>query len=96
MTSRGAAERRIPGFTLLEVLASLAIFAAGAIGLAGAYSNVLQNQYNASRVLEIAGDLRTVRALLLTEPDLKKVERGSDLYLPTGIHLQWSATIEPT
>jgi general secretion pathway protein I len=85
--------RSIGGFTLIEVLVSLAIFALAAVALGAAYCNTLENIHLADRVQEQAGDLRTVRSLLLSEPDRRRAERGGDLLLPNGKRLHWTAEI---
>ena len=84
------------GFTLIEVLVSLALFALAAVVLSVAYLNIigsyraLGSQHNAEE------DWKLVRAVVLTEPELEKVEQGGRLPLPDGRQLQWTAQIEPT
>ncbi len=83
-------------FTILEVLVSLAIFYLAAIALGAGYANILQNIRSAKALQEESGDLRTIRALLLAEPDRKKVEQGGDVVSGDGKHLHWEATIADT
>ena len=95
MTSRAPRFRR-GGFTLLEVLVSLAIFALAAVMLGATYANVLLNYGAASRRLGGDQDLRLVRAAVLGEPDRKVVEQGGDLPLPDERSAHWEARIEET
>src|ERR1035441_2284073 len=81
----------LSGFTLLEVLVALAIFAMAAVVLGATYVNAL-NAYNAaSRHNEYDTDLRFVRAAVLTEPDRDKAEQGGDLDLGGGKRAHWQA-----
>lgn len=82
-------------FTLVEVMISLGILALGAITLGAAYLNVVQNIHSASMIQMQAGGLRSARAILTSEPDKKKAERGGECDIQRD-HLQWSATIDPT
>jgi general secretion pathway protein I len=84
------------GFTLLEVLVSLAIFALGAIVLGAAYVNVLNAYEAAQRSNQGDQDVRFARSLLLAEPDHDKAEKGGDFEATGGRRVQWHATIEPT
>lgn len=84
------------GFTLLEVLVSLAIFALAAIMLSATYVNILSNYDAVSRRNEHSQDLRLVRAQLLSEPDRKKAEDGGDFALPDNRSARWKAVIEET
>jgi general secretion pathway protein I len=84
------------GFTLLEVLVSLAIFALGAIVLGAAYVNVLNAYEQAGRSNQYDEDVRFARSQLLAEPDHDKAEQGGDFEAAGGGRLKWHATIEPT
>lgn len=84
------------GFTLLEVLASLAIFALGAVVLGAAYLNVLNAYESAQRGNQSDEDVRFARAQLLAEPDHDKAEQGGDFDASGGGRLKWRATIEST
>lgn len=84
---------RSQGFTLVEVLVSLGIFALAAVVLGTAYVNVLIN-YQAMRVWTVDKDeIAFARAALLAEPDRAKAERGGQRALPAGGNLRWSAAI---
>jgi general secretion pathway protein I len=84
------------GFTLIEVLVALAIFALAAVVLGGAYVNVLTSYDAVSRRQEHEQDLRLVRALVLAEPDRKIVEEGGTLTLPGNRTAAWTAQLEET
>ena len=85
---------RSRGFTLLEVLVALAVFAMSAVVLASAYINVL-NAYNVvGRGNDRDENLRFARSQLLAEPDRKKAEQGDDFEAGDGVRVKWTATIE--
>ncbi|MDB6093452.1 MAG: prepilin-type cleavage/methylation protein [Verrucomicrobia bacterium] len=84
------------GFTLIEVLVALAIFALGAIVLGAAYVNVLNAYEIAQQSNQADQDLRFARAQLLAEPDRATVEKGDDFESGNGRRVKWHATIEST
>ncbi len=83
-------------FTLIEVLAALAIFAVSGLVLASAYVNVLTAEHAALRRDEFAPNYRLVREALATEPDRKKVEAWNELPLPEDWTAHWHATVTAT
>jgi prepilin-type N-terminal cleavage/methylation domain-containing protein len=83
------------GFTLLEVLAALTIFALGAVVLASSYINVLTSYSVAARSRDVDLDLVFVRQQLLSEPDVEKAKAGAEFDGTNGRHIRWSAEIEP-
>lgn len=84
------------GFTLVEVLVSLAIFALAAVALSGAYTNVLLAR-QAMRQLDMADDaLARSRSALLETAGLEDAKAGADIDLPDGRKATWSCAIEPT
>ncbi len=85
--------RTSSAFTLLEVLASLAIFALAAVVLSATYLNIISSYDAVSRRNEHAQDLRLVRAQLLSEPDRTIAEAGGDFRLPDNRTAHWKATI---
>ena len=84
------------GFTLVEVLISLAIFALASIVLAVAYLNVLGGYQSVAKRQQSEEEWKLVRAIVLSESDREKVEAGGQLQLPDNTSLQWKATIEDT
>ncbi|MET0261292.1 MAG: prepilin-type N-terminal cleavage/methylation domain-containing protein [Rariglobus sp.] len=88
--------RRSPGFTLLEVLIALAIFAMAAVVLAGAYINVLSGYEVAKRATVSQPELRFARAQLLAQPDIELARQGGDFDSADGRRVRWTAQIEPT
>jgi general secretion pathway protein I len=88
--------RRLAGFTLIEVLVSIAIFALAAVVLGSAYVNVLSG-YQRMRGSTLDGsDVAFVRAIVLAEPNREVVEKGGDLRRADQSTLHWRAEIEPT
>lgn len=83
------------GFTLVEVLISLAIFAMGAVIISAGYLNVLSSYEASARRQRGDEDWKLVRAAVLAESDRVKVEEGGPLALADGRSLRWSAEIEP-
>ena len=90
------ASKRSAGFTILEVLIALAIFALAAVVLGGAYLNVLTGYETANRALERNDDVRFARDSLLAEPDLDTVLKGGDFDSGNGRRVTWKATVDPT
>jgi general secretion pathway protein I len=84
------------GFTLIEVLVALAIFAIAAVVLGGAYVNLMQTHAALRDRDGSEGDIVWAREALLAEPDRAVAERGADVVLPDGRTATWRATITPT
>jgi general secretion pathway protein I len=84
------------GFTFLEVLVALAIFAMTGLVLAAAYMNVLSAQHASLQRNASAADRRLVREALYAEPVLEKVTAWNDLELPEDRTVRWRATVTPT
>lgn len=87
---------RRAGFTLLEVLVALAIFAMAAVVLGATYVNALNAYEAATRRNEYDEDLRFVRAAVLAEPDRDKVEEGGQLDLGGNKRARWQADVAAT
>jgi general secretion pathway protein I len=84
------------GFTLIEVLISLAIFALAAVVLAVSYLNVLGGYQAVGQRQQSEEEWKLIRSVVLSEPDRTKVEAGGQLQLPDNSNVQWKATIEST
>jgi type II secretion system protein I len=87
---------RARGFTLLEVLVAMTIFAMAAVMLASAYLNILNSYEAVSRGVQINEDFAFARQQVLTEPDRKKVEEGGEFETAGGRRAKWTAEIEST
>jgi|SRR5580658_6477460 general secretion pathway protein I len=86
------------GFTIIEVLVALAVFAITAVVLGGAYLNVLNGYEIARRANENDTDVFFARSQLLTQADLQTAQTGAEFEdnLPDGdYHVKWTSEIEP-
>lgn len=88
--------RRAGGFSILEVLIALAIFAIAAVILGGAYVNVLNGYELANNALQRNEDVRFARQSLLAESDPEVIRRGGDFAGANGRTVRWRATLDPT
>lgn len=88
--------RDVGGFTFLEVLVALGIFALTGLVLASAYLNVLSAQHAALQRDASAADRRLVREALCAEPAREKVTVWHQLELPDERQARWRATVTPT
>lgn len=84
------------GFTLLEVLVALAIFAMASIALGAAYINVLTSYAVVNRVAERDEEVRFARTALLAEADRDTAEEGAEFESTDGRRVRWSSVIEST
>lgn len=84
------------GFTFIEVMVALAIFAFSGLVLASSYVNVLSAQHAALRRDDRAADLRLVREALRAEPSADKVIVWNELALPDDRSARWKATLAAT
>lgn len=91
-----AYDRRSRGFTLLEVLLSVALFAIAVVVLAGAYINVLEGVESVRTDRAFEQEVRWVREQILTEPDIAKVEEGGESVSPDFGTAVWEVRVEPT
>jgi general secretion pathway protein I len=82
------------GFTLIEVMVALAIFALTAVVLGAAYVNVL-NSFEVARNSNVNNeDLFFARSQLLTQSDLQTATTGAE-FDDGDRHVKWSAEIDP-
>lgn len=95
-TGAGLRGRGHRGFTLLEVMVSLAIFALMAVVLGAAYINVLNSYAAAARSRDADEEAAFACQQLLMEPDVDKARQGDQFDTADGRHVVWSATIDPT
>lgn len=84
------------GFTLIEVLVALAIFAIAAVVLGASYSNLMLAHAAIRDRDGSEADISWAREALLAEPDRAVVERGGDIVLPDGRTGNWRATVTAT
>jgi general secretion pathway protein I len=82
------------GFTLVEVLISLAMFALAAVVLGAAYVNVLLNYHAMQRRDMEKAEIAFVRTRVLAEPSRRRVEEGGDVALENGARLHWRAELD--
>lgn len=85
-----------PGFTLIEVMFALAIFALAAVVLATAYVNVLTGYEVARRATVSDPETAFARAQLLAQADVDLARQGGDFEAADGRRVRWTATIDPT
>jgi general secretion pathway protein I len=88
--------RPLAGFSLVEVLIALAIFAAASTVLVSAFASAMLARDRSEGNDLLHTDIRAVRMQLLLEPSLEAAEDGGDY--PTLNHgeANWQAAIEPT
>jgi general secretion pathway protein I len=87
---------RHSGFTVLEVLVALAVFAMAAIVLASSYLNILNGYEVIARGTESNADLAFARSVILNEADRTKLEQGGQFDTPDGNRMTWSVEIAST
>lgn len=94
--SAPAARGRRGGFTLLEVLVALVIFALAVVVLGASYLNVLTTYEAAARGMTVNEDFAFARDLVLRESDRTKLEQGGEFEAVGGRRVKWSVEIEST
>ncbi len=90
------ASRSAAGFSLLEVLVALMIFALSAIVLGSTYVNILNSYEAVARGNTRDEDVAFARAQLLAQPDRAKVEAGAEFDSLENRRVRWSATLAST
>ena len=93
---RHHARRSVRGFTLLEVMAALVIFATAAIVLGAAYVNVLRGYQSAERATRVNAEVGFAREIVFRIADLERVEEGGDFEAANGRTVRWRAEVIPT
>jgi general secretion pathway protein I len=84
------------GFSLIEVVVAVAIFAMAATALMSAFVNALLARESAASSDQINADIRAVRMQLLLEPDIEAAEDGDQYQSLHSGEATWEARIEPT
>ena len=84
------------GFTLIEVLVALVIFAFSGLVLASSYVNVLSAHQAALHREDDASDRRMIREAVRMQSSLDKLIAWNELPLPDDRTARWKATLTPT
>lgn len=87
---------RSSGFSVLEVLIALAIFALAAVVLGASYLNVLTGYEVANHALARNDDVRFARDMVLAEADPEVVAKGGDFDGGNNRRVHWRAKLDPT
>jgi len=89
-------QRTVFGFSLIEVVVALALFAMAAVVLSASFVNaLLAREHGLSNDLRHA-DIRAVRMQVLLEPRLEHAEAGDAYQTLSNGSARWDAVIEPT
>ena len=88
--------RTVSGFSLIEVVVALALFAMASVVLTSSFVNaLLAREHGQSNDLRHA-DIRAVRMQLLLEPNVDDAEDGGRYDTLNNGTANWEASIEPT
>jgi len=84
------------GFTILEVILALALFAVSVAAFAGAYVNILNAFESVKLDQSFEQDMSLVRRQVLAISDVNELEDGGEVV--TGMHgiANWTVEYEPT
>ncbi|MGB0409706.1 MAG: type II secretion system protein [Opitutales bacterium] len=96
MSEKTHRQKQAAGFTLIEVLIALAVFAMAGTYLMSTFVNALLAREKSVRDALLHTDVRAVRMQLLLEPRLEDAEKGGEY--PTLSHgeARWEAEVEAT
>lgn len=83
------------GFSLIEVVVAVALFASAAVVLSSAFVNALLARDFGKRNAVFADEVRAVRMQLLLEPNLEDAEDGGIFETLGAGEAEWKAVIEP-
>jgi prepilin-type N-terminal cleavage/methylation domain-containing protein len=89
----GVSDRR--GFTLLETLLALALFASSFVVLVASYVNIIDGLESVKADREFEQEVRWVREQVLLQPDLDELEKGGEIKTPAAATLSWQAAVAP-
>lgn len=88
--------RTVYGFSLIEVVIALALFAMASVVLTSTFVNaLLAREHGQSNDIRNA-DIRAVRMQILLEPNLEDAENGDRYETLENGTASWEASIEPT
>jgi general secretion pathway protein I len=83
------------GFSLIEVVVAVALFASAAVVLSSAFVNALMAREFGQRNAEFAADVRAVRMQLLLQANIEDAEDGGIFETLGAGEARWEALIEP-
>lgn len=87
---------RTGGFSLLEVLLALALFALATMVLAGAYINVLNGLEGVKSDQALEQEMRWLRERVVMLTERAELERGGEIPTPDFGVAEWHATVTPS
>lgn len=85
----------LSGFTLIEVVIAVAVFAMAATVLSSAFTNALLARDQSARSDLLNADIRAVRLQLLLEANLEDAEDGGEYQTLNNGEASWEASVEP-
>lgn len=86
---------RRSGFTLLEVLLALTLFAAAVVVLTSSYLNIIEGMAAVRLDREFEQEVRWVREQVLSQVDLEELAKGGDVRTPSEATVTWTVTVQP-
>ena len=84
------------GFTLLEVLLAVALFALAVMVLAASYINIIQGLESVKTDHAFEQEVRWIREQVLQEPDLKVLEKGGQAQTLDFGPARWDVAVQST